>query len=439
MHANRGGISTLREHNMSREKGEMARSGEIFTLNRLSVGRPDFIGTEQFSPAQFPNRDISEFAEGPNGLRNDHSRSWMEEYPNLQPSNVIQDSRMTFACFVESKFIPEHVSYKTLAGKTHYQAILKHLLRPETVSQFFDPQQVTKGRLKSAPDWPYLDEVRLCDFSPGHVRRLIASGFAKGYSAQTVKHIRNVISAIISHAQREGCFNGTNPVTLVKLPPQAACKIEHNLTIRQTKEMFELMGYPEKEIALITIVTGMNISEICDLQWKHVNLTEISRFVDGEYIPPMSIAVRTRWNRTGLGDVKRVRARNVEISRSLLSSLKELRRRTTNNSKDDFVLVAENGNRILPASIRMARLKPIGRKLGLPWLSWHVLRRAHSSLLAEFITQLNDRIVSEGGQRGGRDLSDNSDSIRRRANADVKEVQTPLNGVSCGGRRLRKQ
>ena len=48
---------------------------------------------------------------------------------------------MTFEFFVESKFIPEHVEHKTFAGKTHYQAILKHLLRPETVNRVFNPRK----------------------------------------------------------------------------------------------------------------------------------------------------------------------------------------------------------------------------------------------------------------------------------------------------------
>ena len=42
----------------------------------------------------------------------------------------VQGSSMTVALFVESKFVPEHVQYKTPAGQTHYQAILKHVITP---------------------------------------------------------------------------------------------------------------------------------------------------------------------------------------------------------------------------------------------------------------------------------------------------------------------
>ena len=53
---------------------------------------------------------------------------------------------MTFAFFVESKFIPEHVEHKTLAGKTHYTSILKHLLKPETVNRMFRSAKSRKSK-----------------------------------------------------------------------------------------------------------------------------------------------------------------------------------------------------------------------------------------------------------------------------------------------------
>jgi integrase len=370
------------------------------TQRKHSPKREKAIEVNSFVPQPLGHRGSVAFVRG-SGVP-DRKRS--EESPAKATSFIpvynaaIQDSRMTFAFFVESKFIPEHVEHKTAAGKTHYQAILKHLLKPESVNCMFGSLSPAKPRLKAVPDWPYLDDVQLCDLKSDHVRQLVLSASDRGYSSQTVKHIRNVLSAIISHAQREGCFSGANPVTLVKLPPIFR-ETEHNLTIFQTKATLELMQYPEKEIALITLTTGMNLGEICDLQWKHVNLTESVRFVDGEPVPARSIAVRTHWNRDRLGDVKHGRPRNVEIPEPLFSTINDLTRRDMNTNENDFVLTSQSGEPILAASIRMGRLKPIGRKLGLPWLSWQVLRRAHTGLLSEFRTQLNTNLALMGPRR----------------------------------------
>jgi len=300
---------------------------------------------------------------------------------------AIQDPRMTFVLFVETKFIPEHVEHKTLSGQTHYQAILKHLLKPETVNRIFNPNGIANARLKSVPGWPYLDDIRLCDITVDHVRNLISAAFARNYSPQTVKHIKNVAFAIISHAQRESCFQGPNPVSQVNLPPMTR-KTEQNLTTGQTRAVLELMSYPEREIALITITTGMNIHEICHLQWKHVNLDRSPRQADGDLIPAMSIAVRTQWNRIGLGDSKRGRKRNIGIPKPLVSILENLKQRKPNPLPDDYVLESHSGQPISVGDLRTGRLKPIGRKVGAPWLSWRVLGRAHVAALSEFRSQL---------------------------------------------------
>jgi len=309
---------------------------------------------------------------------------------------------MTFGFFVETKFIPEHVEHKTFSGQTHYQAILKHLLKPENVNRIFNPKKVSNARLTSAPDWPYLDDVRLCDFTADHVRQLISAASGRQYSSQTIKHIKNVAFAIISHAQREGCFQGPNPVSQVNLPPMTR-KPEHSLTMSQTRAILEVMSYPEREIALITITTGMNIQEICNLQWKHVNLGRSPRQVDGELIPAMSLAVRNRWNRTGLGDSRRGRKRNIGIPKPLRSILESLLQRKGDPLPDDFVLESQAGQPISPAAIRAGRLKPIGRKVGAPWLSWRILGRAHLAALTESRSRLAARVQPPGQEKQASD------------------------------------
>ncbi len=356
-----------------------------------SSKRADTIDVKGSVHQQLDDRGIIAFVRG-SALP---SQRLSEEPPGKRESPIpvynmaIQDSRMTFEFFVESKFVPEHVEHKTFAGKTHYQAILKHLLRPETVNRVFNSKKIANARLKSVPDWPYLDDVQLCDIEAIHVRRLVACASAHKYSSQTVKHIKNVLGAVISHAQREGCFSGPNPADQVKLPPMTH-KVAHNLTIDQTRAMLALMQYPEREVALITITTGMNLVEICKLKWRHVNLTECAQSVDGEVIPPRSIAVREQWNRAGLGDSKRGRKRNIEIPEPLFSMLANRRVQKASISPDEFVLVSETGQPISPANVRMGRLTPVARQMGLPWLSWLVLRRAHTALLLEFRSQLND-------------------------------------------------
>jgi integrase len=173
---------------------------------------------------------------------------------------------MPLAQFVESRFIPNHVELKGPAGRTHYHAILKHVITPELVDRLFVPYHgEVNGRLKALSEWPYLDYVRIRDITPDHIRRLTKSATAHGYSPQTVKHIRNVISAIFNHARKEKIFSGDNPVSEVDLPPPLQ-KHRPGLSMAQANGILNLLESPEREIALITMTTGLKISEICALQ-----------------------------------------------------------------------------------------------------------------------------------------------------------------------------
>jgi integrase len=309
---------------------------------------------------------------------------------------------MRFATFVETVFIPQHVSRKTFAGRTHYCAILKHILHPEIVDHLFGHDHSGgNARLRAVPGWPYLDDLFLRDVTPAHVTRLVLAAFAQGYSAQTVKHIRNVIGAIIAHGINENLLHGGNPVSGVPLP-RIVRKRAHHLNASQIKSILSLMKYPERELALITIATGIGISEICGLQWKHVNTTRTELDCDVYTIPARSILVKQQWNARGLVEIGASRTRFVQIPEALNDALSTLRSRHPINGPDAFVLTSESGDPISSVSARYSVLKPIGRRLNVPWLSWQVIKRTHVSLMTELQSKLSHDLVVNLGQAGSR-------------------------------------
>jgi integrase len=302
-------------------------------------------------------------------------------------------AQMSFVSFVQTKFVPGHVAHKTLAGQTHYKAILKHLLTPELVSQIFKPGPTS--RLRAVADWPYLDKVLLCDITAEHVHRIIRAANEGGYSSQTVKHIKNVLFAIMAHAQKEGCYAGPNPAGMIKLPKVVRWK-QQNLTFQQTKAILESLQYPAKEIAAFTIATGMTLGEICDLKWKYVNLTSSELFVDGETIPGRSLAVKKPYLSGGPGsDRAGKESRMIGIPEPLFSILCELRRQVSFSKADDDVVIATQKD--TPSLVRACtgQLKGTGKLLGIPWLTWQALRRARTSIVGEFLSYLKTPLLLE--------------------------------------------
>jgi len=295
-----------------------------------------------------------------------------------------KQSKMTLVEFVENKFKPEHIATLRYSGRAHYKAILKHVLRPEEVDRVFHVGgKRSNAKLKTVPGWPYLGDLRLCDIDSEHVQNLISAAFAAGYSPQTVKQIRNVVSAIFSCAMREQCYMGENPAKRVKLPKSIE-KNARSLTLAETKEVVGAMSYPEREMTLLAVLTGLNVVEICGLQWKNVNLEMVNRDLEGESIPPVTIAVRMQWYRGELECIKKSRVRDVHIPQPLLRILLDLKERAKFTGPDDFVLVSRGGNPMIQGNTLERRLRPLSIKYRVPNLSWLLFLRTRKALMSEY-------------------------------------------------------
>ena len=304
--------------------------------------------------------------------------------PQKMMSNPYSGSSTSIGEFVERRFIPEHVAIKRPAGRSYFRTILNHVLPPEQVARAFavGPENPS-NKLKAIPDWPYLQSVRMSDVSPEMIQHLTARALEQGYSIQTATHIRNVIRVIFSHAIRTGCYTGANPANRVTLPAMTR-KEAHTLSLEQFNEVVQAMHYPEREIALFAVLTDMSVAEICGLQWKYLNTSNINRLVDVEIIPPKTIAVRKQSYRGQFSLVPASRRKFIRVPDVLCSVLHDLKNRKQFTAPHDFVLISRNGTPIHPENIAARRLKTIGRSLDMPWLSWRDFHRTRVMLKSEF-------------------------------------------------------
>ena len=296
---------------------------------------------------------------------------------------------IALAEFVERRFIPEYAMQRRAAGRAHIIAILKHILTPErvnSVSRVDGPRHAVTTSLTCIVGWPYMDEVPLSEITPEAVRELLAAALNRGYSPQTVNHIRNTIGLIFSHAILCGEHCGINPVAGV--PPLAiVAKQAITLTLTELKRAMDLMRYPERHIALMALLTDMSVAEICALRWKHVNLSNEYQVLGREQLPPRTIDVTMRVHRGDYCPVKGRRNRLVPLLDPLYSVLQELAFRPDFRGGEDFVLVSRTGSPVNPDNIVRRRLKVIGRNLNLPLISWRVFQRTGIKLRKQYDKQ----------------------------------------------------
>jgi integrase len=305
-------------------------------------------------------------------------------------ANQASPGRTSIAEFVERKFIPEYVATKKSAGRSYFRGILNHVLPPEQVARSFAGSlEKTNNKLTAVPEWPYIGSLRLCDIDAETIQLLTTSALKRGYSTQTATHIRNVIRLIFSHAIRTGCYVGDNPANLVTLPAMTRKKA-HTLSLYQLQEVMQAMRYPEKEITFFLLLTEMRIAEICGLQWKYINDSNVSRLLEEEEsIPPRTIAVRYQCYRGELS-VSRSRRKLVSAPHLLCLVLRDLKNRTRFAAPHDFVFTSRNGTPIRQENVTARHLKCIGKTFGMPWLSWSVFHRTRIALKIEMGQNLQD-------------------------------------------------
>lgn len=319
--------------------------------------RPVFLGPSE-GPGKLTEKQATRFA-------------WDNFLSRLDQNNVVPLSVLTVAQFVEKKFDPGHVAMLKPAGQNHYAAMLKRVL-------------------------PDLGEIRLRDVRKDDVQRLVSKALAEGMSVQTARHVKNAVSAIFSYAEAEECFTGTNPAKHVKLPEMIR-REAHSLDWENAKTVLAALRSPAQEMAFAMILLSCNVAELLGLQWKRVNLSDEWTAVDGEALPPWSLAIRRQWYRGAYGSLKKKsRERNLQIPRPLRALLLAMSKRKDWTAPDDPVFASRKGTPLDEHNYAARHLKPVGRALKMPWLSWHVFRRTHATLTKTLGLSDTDRMKLMG-------------------------------------------
>lgn len=270
---------------------------------------------------------------------------------NRQPS-----SGLTVAEFVENRFKEHVVSKKKPAGQKHYKYCLGLVL-------------------------PLVGQRRLCDFGVDDVESLMAQLGAKGYSAQTVVHARNTVSAIFRHARKLRLYDQENPAALAEAPTVRASK-RPSYGIDQLRLVMARLRSPHREMALTAVATSMGPAEMCGLTLRWCNLTPAVRVVDGEILAPFSLACKENWYEGKRGSLKSSKRERVcPITPDLASMLAALVARAPRHDDDAPLFQSRNGTPIDCHNISNKHFRPLSRVLGFP-VTWYAFRRAHSTLAA---------------------------------------------------------
>ncbi|HMK31428.1 MAG TPA: site-specific integrase, partial [Terriglobales bacterium] len=118
---------------------------------------------------------------------------------------------------------------------------------------------------------------------------------------------------------------------------------------------------------LLALLTGLRIGELLALSWNNVDFSAgLIRITCGYYRGTMG-SPKTKSSR-----------RSVPLPEILKSILLELHQKA--ESPEELIFHTSKGTPYNDSNLLHRELKPAGRKLGMPWLNWHTLRRTHATL-----------------------------------------------------------
>jgi len=263
-------------------------------------------------------------------------------------------------------------------------------------------------------------ELRDVDFSVVEV--VVNEAKAKGLSTQMLRHIRNSITRMFKYAKRLKWYSGDLPTEGITLPKVRTrekpilSEIQMQALLRQlewwTKRDGRCVLYdagerladrkdgyvPLWELALLLSRTGIRIGEAAGLRWLRMNLSDEVRTVNGVMLEPRFMAVTDNLvtapkkilpEGRQYGPVKtRAGMRLIPLPPSVVRVLKPLRAMA---GPMDPVFPGRTGEPIRYENYARRVLKPIGEKLGIPWISWHIFRHTANTLARVEKMSIGDR------------------------------------------------
>jgi integrase len=320
--------------------------------------------------------------------------AWENHLSRLDHNSRTPQSIMSVREFVERKFLPEQVAYKKHGGQEHYRSQLPFVL------DGVPDKKISRGgktRFKPGEEPPAIrrtrgiGDKRLRDVQREDIQQLVGTMLLRGYSTQSAKHVKTVASAIYTHAEQEGWFNGTNPAKFVKLPEMERAT-PHALSFQQVTALLPELPRVPRLMAFLAVMTSMNVAEICGLRWKRINLTGEPIIMNDELLPPFMAGIREQWYKGAWGSVKaKARRRYVPLPKWAVEELQQLRCRQDWVGSEDPVFAGLSGKPPSENAIIQRHLKPAGRKLGMAWLSLHDLRRTFATLADQEKISIGER------------------------------------------------
>jgi integrase len=202
-------------------------------------------------------------------------------------------------------------------------------------------------------------------------------------SYESQDKIRDVMSAILTTAVKYGHLT-KNPAADVRLAVKKTNRAKPYVEPRKFAAFVELIPEPYSTMVYVAIHSGMRAAELIGLRWKNVLADSIlveEKYCRGEWGPPKSEASNAAIAVPGhvIRRIHRLKTITLEIKAG-----NAVRRYPAVKSCEPEALVFQSpitGGPMRDNNILSRFVKPAGRKIGMSFVNWQVLRRSYATWL----------------------------------------------------------
>lgn len=218
------------------------------------------------------------------------------------------------------------------------------------------------------------ERQRITDITPLQVAQIVGRLCEQIESDRTVRNILTPFRACLATAVREGLIR-SNPAREIDLPARANVQIDDDdgpvkaMTRSELSTLLAIIPARSRLPFQVLASTGLRISELRALEWRHVQL-------DGS---KPCVRIRQAYVRGRLGPPKSQHGRrDVPIPHSLVIALREHRAGATDGEP---VFAGRGGARLDADHLRSQVLAPAAEEAGIPWVGFHAFRHTCASML----------------------------------------------------------
>jgi integrase len=309
----------------------------------------------------------------------------------LRPLNqglISAGSATPFETFVNTVYNTTSLPLLASSTQARYKGIIDLYLMPAFGS--FCLRDLTPLTLQK-----YIAGFQIREGEDNKQRNPEHRGAQKCLSRESVDKIRDVLSSVLGSGVKYG-FLVANPAEALRLPPSRRGARTHKPFIRpeQFSALVELINEPYATMVYVAVYTGLRVSEVIALRWSDIHEQSITideRYCRGDWAAPKSDSSNTTIpvNRKVVERIQRLRTMTVEVKAG--RAIRRYRA-VKSDGPDDLVFQSvELGRPMRDNNILARHIKPAGRKLGISWINWLVLRRSYATWLRMVGTDPRDR------------------------------------------------